>query len=587
MTIKQRLYLLGAITFLGVITLLTIATQFAANDQQLSQARTKITEMNVELLMLRRNEKDFLLRGDTKYLGKFNGNADDFRAIESELKGTLSDFDFSVTPHLGDELDAYQKGFTNLVNGFVTLGLDQESGLKGQFYSALNTALASANDSQSFALTQFADSIEAGIYDSSLAAQVNSSAVKQSGQSLVNQMQTIGVAYNEGLKGDVRGLSHSIEEQFGEYFSQVDAQINEYRDGVTMFKWALTLGIIAVFTVIVSLTLRSINTNMMALMTTIRQITQTNNVSLRVKVTGKDELSSIGRNFNQLLDKLEDLVSSSQQKASLLTGSTDNMHGQLSGVIEQFKEQSQHTTSMATSVHQMVSTINEISESTAVAANGVQQAADNARTGRTVVESTIAQIEELSSTLDHSQQSIASLNTNVDQIGGAVVIIQEIAEQTNLLALNAAIEAARAGEQGRGFAVVADEVRALASRTHQSTEEIANVVANIQKQMATVVTDIDQCTSQGNQTKSSSQELDESLSKIITDMTSIQANSESIASAIEEQGIVMNQVSESITHLNDISSSNMSAAEQCLEEVDSVSSQANEMNTTVSTFKTA
>jgi methyl-accepting chemotaxis protein len=242
---------------------------------------------------------------------------------------------------------------------------------------------------------------------------------------------------------------------------------------------------------------------------------------------------------------------------------------------------------MATAVHQMVSTINEISESTTVAASGVSQAAQNARTGRTVVESTISQIESLSSTLNHSQESIASLNSNVDQIGGAVVIIQEIAEQTNLLALNAAIEAARAGEQGRGFAVVADEVRALASRTHQSTEEITNVVSAIQKQMSMVVHDIDECTTQGTETKNSSQELDESLSKIITDMGSIQANSESIASAIEEQGIVMNQVSESISQLNGISSSNMSAAENCMEEVDSVSTQATEMAETVSAFKTA
>jgi methyl-accepting chemotaxis protein len=587
MTIKQRLYLLGAITLIGVATLLLIATHFAQNEQQLSIARNQITELNVELLMLRRNEKDFLLRQNDKYLDSFNGNAQDFIDIEQSLKQKLERFNFEVTTDLVDELEAYKRGFTSLVNNIITLGLTEKSGLLGEFNQALEKGLATASTEQIVAMMQFAEKVKMGQLDTSINQRLLSPGLIDAGQNVVTQSEKIGLAYNQGLKGNVRALSHSIEEQFGEYAAQVEAQITSYRDSVGAIKWGVTIAVIILVGFVIMLTLRSINKNMFELITTIGRITTTNNVSLRVNTTGKDELSTIGRDFNLLLEKLEALVSGSQQKAALLTGNTESMHGQLDGVISQFKVQSEHTTNMATSVHQMVATINEISESTAVAATGVQQAAENARTGRTVVETTISQIEGLSSTLNHSQESIASLNSNVDQIGGAVVIIQEIAEQTNLLALNAAIEAARAGEQGRGFAVVADEVRALASRTHQSTEEITNVVSAIQKQMSTVVKDIDQCTRQGSETKNSSQELDESLSKIITDMGSIQANSESIASAIEEQGIVMNQVSDSILQLNTISSSNMGAAESCLEEVDSVSAQANEMSKTVSAFKTA
>ncbi|EED27483.1 methyl-accepting chemotaxis protein [Vibrio sp. 16] len=263
------------------------------------------------------------------------------------------------------------------------------------------------------------------------------------------------------------------------------------------------------------------------------------------------------------------------------------MHDELQNVIEQFNVQADHTTTMATSVQEMVSTINEISESTAIAVEGVQQAAVNAENGRKVVKTTVKNIDQLSSILGNSQQSIGSLNNHVDKIGDAVNIIQEIAEQTNLLALNAAIEAARAGEQGRGFAVVADEVRALASRTHQSTEEITKVVTDIQSQMSQVVTDIDQCNEQGQATLKASDSLDLSLTQIIDDMTNIQANSERIASAIEEQGIVMNQVSESITELNVISDGNMRSAQQCLTEVDRVSAQATEMDHAVAEFKTS
>lgn len=199
---------------------------------------------------------------------------------------------------------------------------------------------------------------------------------------------------------------------------------------------------------------------------------------------------------------------------------------------------------------------------------------------------TVTNVGQLTGILSNSQQSIGSLNQHVDKIGGAVNIIQDIAEQTNLLALNAAIEAARAGEQGRGFAVVADEVRALASRTHQSTEEITRVVMDIQAQMSMVVSDIDQCNEQGQQTLSASEQLDASLQQIITDMHAIQGNSERIASAIEEQGIVMNQVSDSITELNVISENNMHSAQECLHEVNSVSAQAHDMDEAVAEFKT-
>lgn len=330
----------------------------------------------------------------------------------------------------------------------------------------------------------------------------------------------------------------------------------------------------------------SINTMMNKLLTTIQEISETNNIGMRVDINGKSELSELGNYFNHLLESIEKLVSGSQVKSKALFSSTESMHSQLQGVIEQFDTQAEHTTSMATSVQEMVSTISEISESTAVAAEGVNQAANNARSGRDVVSSTVDNINGLSGTLANSQASITSLNQHVDQIGGAVVMIQEIAEQTNLLALNAAIEAARAGEQGRGFAVVADEVRALASRTHQSTEEITSVVTAIQSQMSTVVTDIETCNAQGEQTKQYSQTLDDSFTQIISDMDTIQSNSERIASAIEEQGIVMNQVSGSITELQAISDNNIHSAKQCMEEVDGVSSQAHEMDEAVAQFKT-
>lgn len=425
-----------------------------------------------------------------------------------------------------------------------------------------------------------------GKFDASKLSDLYVPELLESAKQLAAQKQVIGVAYNKGLLGETRALSHAVEEQFEAFSSSIDSAATQRDEKMASIKQAITAFILVVIFALIWQISRSINVRVGSLLATIKNISESNNMGLRSDLAGKDELFDISHHLNDLLEKLERLIHNTQEKSMQLTASTDNMHRELEGVMEQFHAQTDHTASMATAVQQMVATIGEISESTSVAVEGVHQAATNAEQGRSVVEMTVTNVGQLTGILSNSQQSIGSLNQHVDKIGGAVNIIQDIAEQTNLLALNAAIEAARAGEQGRGFAVVADEVRALASRTHQSTEEITRVVMDIQAQMSMVVSDIDQCNEQGQQTLSASEQLDASLQQIITDMHAIQGNSERIASAIEEQGIVMNQVSDSITELNVISENNMHSAQECLHEVNSVSAQAHDMDEAVAEFKT-
>ncbi|MDE1242217.1 methyl-accepting chemotaxis protein [Vibrio aestuarianus] len=586
MNIKQKLYSLGVVAIVGVVSILSTTSHFAKTTDELNQAINLVAKLEIRLLNLRRNEKDFLLRGDLKYLDTFKKNSDLFLTLEKQLSPILSDRNLPSSTQLRQDLLAYKQGFEKLVQAYEQYGLNDKAGILGRYLQALESAKMNSDDQQLVALIAFDKMAQSGEYAPTESIDSIFPNLKQTALQLIEQKKIVGLQYNQGLLGEARNLSHAVETQFSSFSETLSTEVDRIQVELNYIKNGVTLLVIAFILAFILQISRSINIQVSKLLTVMQMISSTNNISLRVKLEGKNELVSIGNYFNTLLDKFEMLIAGSQTKSQQLSSSTSSMHNELEDVIEQFHVQADHTTTMATAVQEMVATIGEISESTSIAVEGVHQAAKNAQSGRTVVESTVKNVDQLSRTLEKSQHSISSLNKHVEQIGGAVTIIQAIAEQTNLLALNAAIEAARAGEQGRGFAVVADEVRALASRTHQSTEEITNVVSAIQTQMSTVVTDIAQCNTQGHETLDASNKLDQSLRQIITDMEMIQSNSERIASAIEEQGIVMNQVSESITELNSISDNNMHSAKQCLAEVDIVSKQAHEMDSAVAEFQT-
>ncbi|MEZ8647262.1 methyl-accepting chemotaxis protein [Vibrio cyclitrophicus] len=569
-----------------MIALLFTTSQFADTTAQMSQAKQITKELEVRLLNLRRNEKDFLLRSDLKYLDKFDVNYNQFLESESQLNTVLSDLGLANSARLRDDIEAYQVSFVELAKAYEVYGLARDKGLLGLFHEELDSIGATVKAEQQVELYLFNDLIEKGIFDPS-GLSVSSSKLLDTAKQVVAQKQVIGLKHNEGLLGQARSGSHAIETQFKEFSAVLEQQTQQEMDKLSLINNILCVTLLVSIILFSWLIVRSIIGKIESLLSVIRNIVDSNDVSIRSHIDGKDELSTLGQYFNQLLDQLEGLIAASQSKSLQLTQSTSNMHDELESVIKQFEVQADHTSTMTTSVQEMVLTIGEISESTSVAAEGVQQAKVNADKGREVVVDTINNITQLSERLSSSQDSISSLNHHVDQIGDAVNIIQGIAEQTNLLALNAAIEAARAGEQGRGFAVVADEVRALASRTHQSTTEITSVVTAIQSQMNASMTEIGECNQQGQLTLKDSEELDASLQLILSDMESIQGNSERIASAIEEQGAVMAQVSDSITELNTISNDNNASAQHCLMEVDKVAEQAHDMDRAVAQFKTS
>lgn len=280
------------------------------------------------------------------------------------------------------------------------------------------------------------------------------------------------------------------------------------------------------------------------------------------KVTRRDELGQLQQAMYGMTDSLRTLIGRIGGSVGQIAAAAE----QLSAVTAQtsigVQKQREETDQVATAMHQMAATVQEVAHNAEQASLAARQADQQARQGDLVVKDAIGQIDSLSGEVEHSAHAIEELNTESGRIGSVLEVIRAVAEQTNLLALNAAIEAARAGEQGRGFAVVADEVRALARRTHDSTEEIEGLIGNLQRVAQKAVEQMQTSRDLTQRTVELASEAGIALGRITVSVSTIEQMNQQIAASAEEQSAVAENISESVTRVRDIGEQSASGSEQ-------------------------
>ncbi len=300
---------------------------------------------------------------------------------------------------------------------------------------------------------------------------------------------------------------------------------------------------------------------------------------------GNDEITHLSRSFNRFTSHIREMVGQMAQTSEALNNTSESLTRLTIDNSNRLERQAHETNQAATAINEMVVTVTDVAKNATEAAASAQTANKVADDGHNVVNATRSDIDALAGNINQAMEAIRRLDEESENINGMVNVIRSIAEQTNLLALNAAIEAARAGEQGRGFAVVADEVRSLASRTQEATEEIQKVIEELQTGTAASVQVMTKSCEHAGQTVIQAESANEALNAIASAVSQIMAMNDQIASASEEQSAVANEIEKNIMAINDMSEESAQASEQTAENSERLTQLSHELKGLVSRFK--
>ncbi|PYC22968.1 methyl-accepting chemotaxis protein [Pseudomonas mosselii] len=594
----RKLGLGFALVLLLTLVVAAIGVYALANVGQRFDGLRQMAQFNTDLLKLRQHEQAFALRSDVKEADALRtglqGLVERARAVpalswaEADLNAYGQAFDQFVqavqakelaldmaswsVSSVANNLDVLQAGLVD--DGTYTL--KQSQGQQGSEFleqagqvAQVSRLMLQAMDEARVRLEQsrkggeavaegrIAQTVEAG----SLVEQLRSAVTDAGYQSVLGEVAGHIASFSEKLNEytDLLGQERGIKDQLQARAEQVTTRVDQAylaqeqamqaelaRNTVAIAAataLALLVGVLAAW-----LITRAVVAPLKRVISRARRIAA-GELGIEAESPRADEVGQLLQAMQQMAEGLSGIVSGLQQGIDQLAGSAQALSAVTEQTNREVGSQKDETEQVATAMQQMTATVHDVARNAEQAAQAAQDADDKVESGQQVVRQSMERIEQLALAAETASSGIDSLSAEIHTIGDVLEVIKSVAEQTNLLALNAAIEAARAGEQGRGFAVVADEVRALARRTRQSTEEIERLVASLRGNAQQSVTQIRGSTELVRLAVADTLQTESALGSIAAAVSLIQQMNQQIAAAAEQQSSVAEEISRSITQI--------------------------------------
>ena len=617
MLIKHKLIANTAVLIVAMVLMLLLLNYESTSLQHDLAVAEDIGNVKSSVLQLRRNEKDFLARKDLKYSEQFNQN---MKLLMQQIDALENDFtaigiEATEIATMRSVLNQYGKYFGDLVKLQQRIGLNPKAGLYGNLRGAvhdvetligsddfqlLSQMLQLRRNEKDFMLRLDEKYIArlSGNVDKLLVSLANSSfdddkkeqiasligSYKGAFLELTNAQKELGLNSKSGMLGQVRTTVHKVDSNLAQLERVSKEAVEENIQFINTLAYSLFTVVLIISLTSAVLISKSILSRIDSLRTSMRQIAKNNDLTVDVTIEGNDELADMADAFKQMLASFRSLIHEVNHSVETLNSATGSLAENIYNANEGVETQMQQTDLVATAVTEMVATVEEIASNTQEAAHKAEVTNNNADKGKAGVEQTIEKIGQLSEKLLDSESVVKELEKESITIASVLDVIRGIAEQTNLLALNAAIEAARAGEQGRGFAVVADEVRTLASRTQDSTQEIETIIGLLQNRTQEIVTLMAACRSQGEESATQASSTGAMLDEITQDVALIMDMNSAIATAIQEQTSVATEVNQHVVAIRDVTEQSADSSKQNEHMSEELSQQAEVLQNEVSRF---
>jgi len=348
--------------------------------------------------------------------------------------------------------------------------------------------------------------------------------------------------------------------------------------------FAIGIAVVVIVTILGFLIARGVLKPLAYTMEVLQSLAQ-GDLTRHLEIDSQDEIGTMAKSLNQAIESMHTTVVSIAGTAEHVASASEEISSSATQQAQGAETQKDQTAQVATAMQEMSSTVLQVSENSNKAADAAKQAADTAKHGGQIVDDTLAKMRVIADSVGGTAKKMEELGKSSDQIGHIIGVIDDIADQTNLLALNAAIEAARAGEQGRGFAVVADEVRKLAERTTTATKEIAQMIKNIQDETKTAVTAMEAGTKQVEEGVKSTAQAGDSLKEIIHMSEQVGEMITHIATAATEQSSATEQVNGNIDQIAKLVKESAVGAQQSAKACQDLSGLALDLQKMVGNFK--